>query len=115
MMTQITSGILSFLNGSALPAILATGGIIYFGWTFYKANKVANSNRKNVQQNIVNQATIVLPKKDYYVACAGSKEVDACSIVSAVDILQCNFCDSEGKPLNLESYNCFVVHGDSIF
>lgn len=114
MMTAITSSILSFLNGSALPMLLASGGIIYFGWTYYKANKVANRNRKDVQQKIVNHATIVLPKKYYYVACAGSKESDACTKVSAIDIQLCNFCGSDGKPLNLSLYNCYVVHGDSM-
>lgn len=114
MMTAITSGVFSFLNGSALPLLLASGGIICFGWTYYKANKAANRNRKNVQQKIVNQATIVLPKRDYYVACAGSKESDACTKVSAIDIQLCNFCDSDGNPLNLSLYNCYVVHGDSM-
>ncbi len=114
MITTITSGVFSFLNGSALPVLLASGGIIYFGWTYYRANKVANRNRKNVQQEIVNRATIVLPKKDYYVACAGSKESDACTKVSAMDIQLCNFCDADGQPLNLSLYNCYVVHGDSM-
>lgn len=114
MITSITSGVSSFLNGSVFPALLAAGGIIYFGWTYYRANKTANRNRKEVQQNIINHATIVLPKKDYYVACAGSKEAEACTKVSAIDIQQCNFCDSNGKPLNLSLYNCYVVHGDSM-
>lgn len=26
----------------------------------------------------------------------------------------CNFCDSDGNPLNLSLYNCYVVHGDSM-
>ena len=43
-MTAITSSILSFLNGSALPALLGTGGIVYFGWAHYKANKITNQN-----------------------------------------------------------------------
>lgn len=114
LLTVITSSILSFLNGSALPALLGAGGIVYFGWTYYKANKITNQNRKNVQQDIVNRATIVLPKKDYFVACAGSQESDACTKVSAIDIQLCNFCDSNGKPLNLSLYNCYVVHGDSM-
>lgn len=114
MTTAITSNIFSFLNGSAFPALLGVGGIVYFGWTYYKANKTANRNRKNVQQDIVNRATQVLPKKDYYVACAGSKESEACAKVSAIDIQQCDFCDSEGKSLNLSLYNCYVVHGDSM-
>lgn len=113
-MTAITSTILSFLNGSALPAILGVGGIVYFGWTYYKANKITNQNRKNVQQNIVNRATIVFPKRNYYVACAGSKESDACTQVSAIDIQLCNFCDSDGNPLDLSLYNCYVVHGNSM-
>ena len=114
MITAITSSILSFLNGSALPALLGTGGIIYFGWTYYRANKVANRNRKDVQQKIINQATIVLPQKYYDVACAGSKESDVCTKVKAIDIQLCNFCDSDGKPLNHSLYNCYVVHGDSM-
>ncbi len=114
MITTITSGVFSFLNSSALPVLLASGGIIYFGWTYYRANKVANRNRKDVQQKIVNHATIVLPKKDYYVACAGSKESDACTKVSAIDIQLCNFCNSDGKPLNLSLYNCYVVRCDSM-
>lgn len=114
MITTITSGIFSFLNGSALPVLLASGGIIYFGGTYYRANKVANRNRKDVQQKIINQATIVLPQKYYDVACAGSKESDACTKVKAIDIQLCNFCDSDGKPLNLSLYNCYVVHGDSM-
>lgn len=113
-MTAITSNIFSFLNGSTFPAILGVGGIVCFGWTYHKANKAANRNRKNVQQEIVNRATIVLPKKDYYVACAGSKDSEACAKVSAIDIQQCNFRDSNGKPLNLSMYNCYVVHGDSM-
>ncbi len=114
MITYIVSGVSSFLNGSAFPAILATGGIIYFALTCYKANKSANQNRKKVQQDIINQATVNLPQKDYFVACAGSKESEACATVTAVDIQHCNFCDSNGKPLNLSSYNCYVVHGDSM-
>ncbi|MDE6078334.1 MAG: hypothetical protein K2G29_11450, partial [Muribaculaceae bacterium] len=114
MITTITSGVFSFLNGSALPVLLASGGIIYFGWTYYRATKIANRNRKAVQQDIINRATIVLPKKDYYVACAGSKESEACTKVSAIDIQQCNFCDSNGKTLDLSLYNCYVVHGDSM-
>ncbi|MBD5280602.1 MAG: hypothetical protein HDS35_08685 [Bacteroides sp.] len=114
MITTITSGVLSFLNGSALPVLLASGGIIYFGWTYYRATKIANRNRKAVQQDIINRATIVLPKKDYYVACAGSKESEACTKVSAIDIQQCNFCDSNGKTLDQSLYNCYVVHGDSM-
>lgn len=114
MMTVVTSGICSFLNGSAIPALCGAGGIVYFGWTYYKANKIANRNRKNVQQDIVNRSTIVLPKKDYFVACAGSKESDVCTKVSAIDIQLCNFCDSDGNLLNLSLYNCYVVHGDSM-
>ncbi len=114
MMTTIISAVLSFLNGSTFPVLLICGGIIYFGWTYYRANKVANLNRKNVQQNIINNATIVLPKKDYFVASAGSRESDACAKVSAIDIQMCNFCDSDGKPLNLSLYNCYVVHGGSM-
>lgn len=114
MMTTIISGVSSFLNGSAFPSLLVGGGIIYFGWTYYKANKVANRNRKDVQQNIINNATIVLPKKSYFVACAGSNETDTCAKVSAIDIQMCNFCDSDGNPLNLSLYNCYVVHGDSM-
>lgn len=114
MITSITSGVSSFLNGSVFPALLAAGGIIYFGWTYYRANKIANRNRKEVQQDMINRATIDLPKKDYFVACAGSKESEACTKVSAIDIQQCNFCDSNGKPLNLSLYNCYVVHGDSM-
>lgn len=114
MITTITSGVFSFLNGSALPVLLASGGIIYFGWTYYRANKTTNRNRKEVQQDIINRATIALPKKDYDVACAGSKESDACTKISAIDIQQCNFCDSDGKLLNLSLYHCYVVHGDSM-
>ena len=47
-------------------------------------------------------------------ASAGSKESEASTKVSAIDIQQCNFCDSNGKPLNLSLYNCYVVHGDSM-
>ncbi|MDE5887372.1 MAG: hypothetical protein K2H46_07290 [Muribaculaceae bacterium] len=114
MIPFITSGVSSFLNGSVFPVLLAAGGIIYFGWTYYRANKIANRNRKEVQQDIINRATIVLPKKDYYVACAGSKDTEACTKVSAIDIQQCNFCDSNGKPLDLSLYNCYVVYGDSM-
>lgn len=113
-MTTIISSILSFLNGSVLPTILGVGGIVYFGWTYYKANRISNQNRKNVQQSIKNRTTIVLPKKDYFVASAGSQDSDACTMVSAVDIQLCNFRDSDGKALNLSSYNCYVVHGDSM-
>lgn len=114
MVIVINSGVSSFLNGSVFPVLLAIGGIIYFGWTYYKANKSANRNRKEVQQDIINRPSIVLPKKDYFVACAGSKESEACNKVSAIDIQLCNFCDSNGKPLNLSLYNCYVVHGDSM-
>lgn len=114
MMTYIITAVVSLLNGPILPAVLALGGIIYFAWIYCKANKTANENRKAVQQEIANKTTIVLPHKDYFVACAGSKESDACKKVSAVDIEACNFCDSEGKPLNLSLYECYVVHGDSM-
>ncbi|MBD5287193.1 MAG: hypothetical protein HDS27_06670 [Bacteroides sp.] len=114
MITTITSGVVSFLNSSVFPALLAVGGIIYFGLTYYRANKTADCNRKKVQQDIINSATIILPKKDYFVACAGSKESEACAKVSAIDIQQCNFCNSDGKPLKLSLYNCYVVHGDSM-
>lgn len=97
-----------------MALLLASGGIIYFGWTYYRANRVTNQNRKDVQQKIVNRSTIVLPQMDYYVACAGSKDYDACTKVSAIDIQLCNFCDSDGKLLNLSLYHCYVVHGDSM-
>ena len=101
MVTTIISGVSSFLNGSVFPTLLATGGIIYFGWTYYRANMIANRNRKKVQMDIINRTTIVLPKKDYYVVCEGSKDTQACTKVSAIDIQQCNFSDSNGKPLDL--------------
>lgn len=113
-MTNITSAVFSLLNGPILPAVLAIGGVIYFSWAYYKANKTANENRKAVQQDITNKTIIVLPQKNYFVACAGSKESNACEKISAVDIEACNFCDSEGRPLNLSLYDCFVVHGDSM-
>lgn len=113
-MKVMASVFLPFLNGSVLPALLAAGGVIYFGWTYYKANKTANRNRKNVQRKIMEQATEHLPKKEYYVARAGSKESGACVKTSAVDIKFCNLCDSEGKPLDVSLYNCYVVHGDSM-
>lgn len=114
MITAIIPGISSFFYGSAFLAILAVGGIIYFGYTYRKANRIANKNRQLVQQNIVNNATVVLPRKDYFVACAGIKESDACTKVSAIDIQLCNFFDSDGNPLTLSLYNCYVVHGDSM-
>jgi len=33
---------------------------------------------------VVEYATVVLSRKDYFVACAGSKESDACTKVSAI-------------------------------
>ena len=114
MMLNITSGAFSFLNGPAFPALLAVGGIIYFGLTYYRANRAANKNRNEVQRDIVNKAPTNIPQKEYYVACAGSKESNACTKASAIDINSCDLLDSEGKPLNLSSYHCYIVHGDSM-
>ncbi len=113
-MTDIISTASVLLNGPALPTVLAIGGVVYFAGYYYKANKIANKNRKEVQQDITNKTIAVLPHKDYFVACAGSKESNVCKMVSAVDIEACNFCDSEGTPLNLALYECFVVHGESM-
>lgn len=102
------------LNSSVLPAVLAIVGVVYFVWTYYRANQTANRNRKEIQQAITNKTTVILPQRSYFVASAGSKESNACEKISAVDIESCNFCDSKGRPLNLSLYNCFVVHGDSM-
>lgn len=114
MTTNIVSTVVHLLNGPILPGALAIGCVVYFAWAYYKANRIANENRKAEQQNLANKTIIVLPHKDYVVACAGSKESDACKKVSAVDIEACNFCDSEGKPLDLTMFDCFVVHGGSM-
>lgn len=114
MMTNIISTASVLLNGPALPTVLAIGGVVYFAKNYYQANKIANENRREVQQQITNKTIAVLPHKDYFVACAGSKESNACKKVSAVDIEACNFCDSDGNPLNLSLYECYVVHGDSM-
>ncbi len=114
MVILLVDKMASFLNGPILPMVAAIGGMVYFGKTYYIANKIANKNRKEVQQDIVNNATIILPRKEYYVACAGSNESNVCEKVSAIDIQACNVCDSEGKPLNLSLYDCFVVHGNSM-
>lgn len=114
MYINIVSGANFLLNGPILPVLAAAGGIFYFGRKYYKANQTANANRECVQQNIINNATIVFPQKDYLVACAGSTDTDACKKVSAIDIQSCNFCDSQGNPLNLSLYDCYVVQGDSM-
>lgn len=114
MTTLFTTNIISLLNGPILPAAIAAGGIVYFARNYYKANKLANKNRKEIQQNIINSATIAFPQREYNVACAGSKEGDTCKTVSAIDIQSCNFCDANGTPLNLSLYDCFVVHGESM-
>lgn len=113
-MTNIISTASVLLNGPVLPAVLAIGGVVYFAKNYYQANKIANDNRREVQQHITNKTIAVLPHKDYFVACAGSKESNACKKVSAVDIEACNFCDSDGNPLNLSLYECYVVHGNSM-
>lgn len=114
MIGAVIAGVGSFLNGSLFPLFIGIGGIIYFAYLYFNANKVADKNRKNVQQNIINKATISIPKKTYFVASAGSLDSDGCAEVSAIDIKLCNFVASNGEPLNINLYNCYVVHGNSM-
>ena len=114
MITPIMTTAIPFLNGSILPAAAALGGIIYFGRMYYKASKISNKEREKIQQYIINNATIVIPEKKYYVACAGSRNSDVCTEVSSIDIQACNFCDSYNNYLDLSKFNCYVVHGSSM-
>ena len=117
IISTIASEALSFLNSSAFLAIVAIVGIVYFGYTFSKANRITNKHRQKVQQTIVdNDINNInnLPKKEYFVACAGSKEKNVCAKVPAIDIQSCTLFGLDGKPLDLSRYNCFVVRGDSM-
>lgn len=104
----------SFLNGSLLPSIVAVVGSIYFGWKYCKANKIANDNRKKVQQEIINKATKDYQKRDYFVACAGSMEPETSRKISGVDIKEFNLCDSQGKLIDTSLFDCYIVSGDSM-
>ena len=85
MTTNIVSTVVHLLNGPILPGALAIGCVVYFAWAYYKANRIANENRKAEQQNLANKTIIVLPHKDYVVACAGSKE--STSVIQRANLL----------------------------
>lgn len=114
MITFITSGVISFFNGSIFPVLLAVGGIICFGWMYIKANKITNRKRDEIQKEIIKRNKEAFTQKEYFVASAGSKDAEASTMVSARDIQYCDFLDSKGNPLNQTLYNCYVVHGDSM-
>ena len=112
--TLFAYNIQTLLNGPIIPSVVAAGGIVYFGWEYYRANKAVNKNREEAQQKLINRATIILPRREYFVACAGSNDKSACTKVEAIDIEACDFRDKNGNILNPALYNCFVVHGNSM-
>lgn len=114
MALLIMAGLSSFLNGSLFPAIVAVVGIIYFGWKYYKANKIANENRKKIQQEIIKQSAKLLQKREYFVACAGSMTSGVGRKISTVDIREFNLCDSQGNPIDTSLFECYIVSGDSM-
>lgn len=44
---------LYFINGPAIPVIMAIGGTVYFGVTFYRANRCVNKYRQERRQEIL--------------------------------------------------------------
>lgn len=114
IITSVSNGILNFLSSSIIPSAIAVVGVGYFATYYYKANRIVNKHRKKVQQDLINKATIVFPRREYDVACAGSNDHSSCEKVETIDIEACNFCDKNGKLLNVSQYECFVVHGNSM-
>ena len=53
MVILLVDKMASFLNGPILPMVAAIGGMVYFGKTYYIANKIANKNRK--EENLKKQ------------------------------------------------------------
>ncbi|MDE7388788.1 MAG: hypothetical protein K2M97_06000 [Muribaculaceae bacterium] len=103
----------SLLNSSAVPVAVAVGGIFYFGWKYATANKRANENRRRIQAKMINGGVCRL--RNYYMACAGSREADECgATVSAIDIEQCELLDDNRLPVDPQLFHCYVVHGDSM-
>ncbi len=113
-MTIVFNYIQCFLNSSNFLLFIAIISLGLFVLFYYKANRDVNSYRKKVQQELINRATIVLPRREYDIACAGSNNHSSCSKVSTVDIEACNFFDKEGNLLNVSKYYCFVVQGNSM-
>ena len=115
MMNQIISIGTTFLNGPFIPAIISAVGAGYFFVEFRKENKEVNKKREQVQQDLINKATIALPRRTYNVACAGSKDASACEKIQTIDVKACNFLDENKVPIeNLDLYNFFIVHGSSM-
>lgn len=115
MMNEILSKILDFFNGPIIPAIISLVGIVLFFLIYSRENKTVNKERKRVQQNLINKATIALPRRTYDVACAGSKDVSACEKIETIDVRACNFLDGENNPIeDIDCYNFFIVHGNSM-
>lgn len=114
ILISVLSVIQSFLNSSFFPLLIAIISLGFFVVYYYRANREVNKHRKEVQQQLINKATIVLPRREYDVACAGSNNHSSCSKVESIDIEACNFCDKKGNLLNVSKYDCFVVHGNSM-
>ena len=115
MMNEIVLKMLNFFNGPIIPAIISLAGIVSFFFIYRKENKDVNEERKRVQQNLINKATIALPRRTYDVACAGSRDVSACEKIETIDVRACNFLDRDNNPIeNIDCYNFFIVHGNSM-
>lgn len=48
------NSIWNFLNSFWIPLTIVVVGIVYFAVMYYKANRVVDKHRKDVQQKIVN-------------------------------------------------------------
>lgn len=114
MINDILSIGTKFLNGPIIPAAISLVGIGCFYVLYRKENKRINSERKQVQQDLINKATIAFPRRAYDVVCAGSKDYSACEKIETIDVKVCNFLDSNNKPIDVDLYNVFIVHGESM-
>ena len=59
------NSIWNFLNSFWIPLTIVVVGIVYFAVVYYKANRVVDKHRKDVQQKIVNDADADYIHKKY--------------------------------------------------